>query len=141
EVASWPRHALVHRPDAHKSVTDSLLAAGVLHARNEYLFDPYISVRAGMFWLRVLASVWLDDAWGEYAQLARAQLNGGRALTDAQLFALVTVSYNQGYPYVAGLLEAHGADWTRHLNAESADYLERVRFYTMLFQRSALASR
>ncbi len=139
EVRRWPRSPLVHDSLARKARTDSLVAAGVLDARTEYLFDPTLSTRAAIFWLRVLAQVWTDDTWpGRYGSMARARLSGGGPLTESDLLALVTVSYNQGYPYVADLVQAYGRDWIQHLNTESADYLERVSRYTAIFQRAAV---
>lgn len=138
EVRRWPRSPAVHDSLARKSRTDSLLASGSLGARTEYLFDPRLSTRASLFWLRVLAHVWTEDTWpGEYGTMARAKLAHGGPLSESDLLALVTVSYNQGHPYVAGLVEQYGRDWTAHLNAESADYLERISRYTAIFQRAA----
>ena len=138
EVRRWPRARAVHDSLATKSRTDSLLAAGTLTPANEYLFDPKLSQRAALFWLRILGHVWTEDVWpGEYGSMARAKLSGGRPLNDADLLALVTVSYNQGHPYVADLVKRYGRDWTRHLNEESADYLERIMVYTAIFQRAA----
>ena len=78
EVSRWPRHPVVHRADASKAVTDSLLKAGTIRAQTEYLFDPNIALRAGTFWLRILATIWLEDEWpGMYGTFARKQLNGG----------------------------------------------------------------
>ena len=137
EVHRWPRAGAVHDARAAKSRTDSLLAAGALTPANEYLFDPKLSQRAAIFWLRILGHVWTEDVWpGEYGTMARAKLSGGRPLNDADLLALVTVSYNQGHPYVADLVSRYGRDWTRHLNEESADYLERIMVYTEIFQRA-----
>jgi hypothetical protein len=138
EVRKWPRSPLVHDSLARKARTDSLVAAGTLDARTEYLFDPTLSTRAAIFWLRVLAQMWTDDSWpGRYGSMARARLSGGGPLPDSDLLSLVTVSYNQGHPYVAGLVQQYGRDWERHLNAEAADYLERIRDYTAVFQRAA----
>jgi hypothetical protein len=138
EVLGWPRSPLVHDTLAQKAHTDSLVAAGALGARTEYLFDPTLSTRAAIVWLRVLAQVWTDDTWpGRYGSMARARLSGGGPLPESDLLALVTVSYNQGYPYVAGLVQEYGRDWIQHLNAESADYLDRVSLYTAIFQRAA----
>jgi hypothetical protein len=138
EVARWPRAAAVHDSAARKSRTDSLLARGALNARTEYLFDPRLALRGSLFWLRILAAVWTEDEWpGQHAALARGKLARGSTLSESDLLALVTVSYNQGHPYVADLVSRHGRDWTRHLNAESADYLERITRYTGIFQRAA----
>jgi Transglycosylase SLT domain len=138
EVSRWPRVAAVHDSAARKSRTDSLLASGAVGARTEYLFDPRLALRGSLFWLRILASVWTEDEWpGQHAALARGKLARGGPLSESDLLALVTVSYNQGHPYVADLVSRHGRDWTRHLNAESADYLERITRYTWIFQRAA----
>jgi hypothetical protein len=138
EVRRWPRAAAVHDSAARKSRTDSLLAAGTLGARTEYLFDPRLAERAALFWLRILGTIWTEDEWpGQYGALTRARLANGGALGEQDLLALVTVSYNQGHPYVADLVQRYGRDWTRHLNAESADYLERIARYTEIFQRAA----
>jgi hypothetical protein len=137
EVRRWPRVAAVHDSAATKSRTDDLLARGVLGPSNEYLFDPKASQRAALFWLRILGHIWTEDSWpGQYGSMARAKLAGGRPLDDPALLALVTVSYNQGHPYVADLVQRYGRDWTRHLNEESADYLDRIMRYTTIFQRA-----
>lgn len=137
EVRSWPRHPAVHRPDAEKATTDSLIEAGVLHAGNEYFFNPELSARAGMFWLRLLVEVWTEDEWpGLYGSFARNRLNRGQPLTEDQLLDLVLVSYNRGYPYAKDLVERHGRDWLRHANEEARDYVDRIRNYTVLFQQA-----
>ena len=137
EVKRWPRMAAVHDSSARKSRTDSLLARGAVTARTEYFFDPRLALRASLFWLRILATIWTEDEWpGQYGGLARARLANGGALSQSDLLALVTVSYNQGHPYVADLVQRYGRDWTRHLNAESADYLDRIARYTGIFQRA-----
>jgi len=139
EVRRWPRAAAVHDSAARKSRTDSLLARGSLGPRSEYLFDPRLAQRAALFWLRILGTIWTEDEWpGQHGALARARLAKGGALDERDLLALVTVSYNQGHPYVADLVQRHGRDWTKHLNAESADYLERITRYTEIFQRAAI---
>lgn len=138
EVRRWPRSPAVHDSTARKSRTDSLVASGQLGPRTEYLFDPRTSTRASLFWLRVLAHMWTEDQWpGLYGTMARAQLAGGHPLSESDLLALVTVSYNQGHPYVADLVRRYGRGWTLHLNEESADYLERISRYTTIFQRAA----
>ena len=138
EVGRWPRSPAVHDSLARKSRTDSLVAAGQLGPGTEYLFDPHTSTRASLFWLRVLAHMWTEDAWpGIYGSMARARLAHGQPITESDLLALVTVSYNQGHPYVADLVERYGRDWTTHLNEESGDYLDRVSRYTAVFQRAA----
>ena len=141
EVRRWPRAAAVHDSAARKPRTDSLLARGTLGPRTEYLFDPRLAQRAALFWLRILGTVWTEDEWpGQHGALARQKLANGGVLGEPDLLALVTVSYNQGHPYVADLLRRHGRDWTRHLNAESADYLESIARYTEIFQRAARGS-
>ena len=138
EVMAWPRHPASHTPDATKARTDSLVAAGVLGPDSEYFFNTRQSTRAALFWLRILATVWLEDEWpGQHGSAARAALNGGAALAESQLFDLVTVSYNQGHPYVRELIDRYGVEWTEHLNEEASDYLERVRTYTVIFQQAA----
>lgn len=137
EVANWARHPVVHSANAREATTDSMLAAGTLSARNEYLFDPALSMRAGMFWLRILAQIWQSDQYpGMYGRLASEKLAGNQSLSDAQLLQLVTVSYNQGHPYVKDLVEKHGTKWTLYLNAEALDYLERIEKYTVMFQQA-----
>lgn len=137
EVRSWPRHPAVHTPAARKVRTDSLVAAGAVTAANEYFFAPRQQMRGAMIWLRLLATNWLEDEWpGAHGSFARERLNGGRPITDRQLFDLVTVSYNQGTTYVRALIERHGTDWQRHLNAEAADYLARIREYTIIVQQA-----
>jgi hypothetical protein len=137
EVRRWPRVAAVHDSAARKSRTDSLLARGTVGARTEYLFDPLLAQRASLFWLRILGTIWTEDEWpGQYGPLARGKLAKGSTLDEADLLALVTVSYNQGHPYVADLVKRYGRDWTKHLNAEASDYLERITRYTEIFQRA-----
>lgn len=134
EAISWPRHPVIHSPRITKARADSLIAAGTVNARNEYLLDPVLATRAGMFELRLIADIWRHHE--EYAPFARRVLNNGRPLTEDQVLDLVTVSYNQGYLYVHQLMERYGADWKQHLNPESRDYLERIRAYTTLFQQA-----
>jgi hypothetical protein len=137
EVQRWPRTPAVHDSAARESRTDSLLARGVVSARTEYLFDPRLAQRASLFWLRILGTIWTEDEWpGQYGALARGKLAKGSTLGEQDLLALVTVSYNQGHPYVADLVQRYGRDWTSHLNAEAADYLERITRYTGIFQRA-----
>jgi hypothetical protein len=138
EIRQWPRSADVHSEKAREARTDSLIARGSLTGRNEYLFDPRQSMRASMFWLRMLADVWLLDEWpGQYGRLARERLGSAGTLSERDLLDLVTVSYNQGHPYVAELVRKHGRNWKQHLNDESRDYLDRIVLYTQIFQRSA----
>lgn len=136
EVRRWPRTAAVHDSLARKGRTDSLLARGLVTPRTEYLFEPRLALRASMFWLRILATTFTEDEWpGEYGTLMRTKLAGGGRLSEQDLLSLVTVAYNQGHPYVADLVKRYGREWTRHLNAESSDYLERITHYTSVFQR------
>jgi transglycosylase-like protein with SLT domain len=138
EVSRWPRYPPVHDDKATKARTDSLIARGVVTGRNEYLFNPRSAMRASMFWLRMLADIWRLDEWpGQYGRLARERLGAAGTLGERDLLDLVTVSYNQGHPYVAELLRKYGRDWKRHLNDESRDYLERIVLYTEIFQRAS----
>ena len=141
EVSGWARNAAVRGPSATTRSIDSLLARGAVSARNEFLFDPVSSTRAAVFWIRLLENKWTTDFWpGGYGPSARLRLNGGRPLTQRQMFDLVTVSYNRGYIEVKALVDKYGSDWAAHLSeltggqAEAADYLERVRAYTALLQ-------
>ena len=144
EVDGWARHPLVHSPDATRERTIALLAEGAVTASNEYFFHPPLATRGAMFWLRLLANKWTTDGWpGEYGSFARSALNGGAPLSDGQLLDLVAVSYNRGYPWVHEMIVRHGPAWVSRLadqgahGVQAADYLERVRFYTALFQRAA----
>jgi hypothetical protein len=141
EVNRWTRNAAARAPMATAPFIDSLLARGAVSARNEYLFDPATSARAAVFWIRLLENKWTTDFWpGGYGPAARSRLNGGKPLTQRQMFDLVTVSYNRGYIEVKALVDRYGPAWTSHLaeltggRAEAADYLERVRAYTALLQ-------
>ena len=141
EVNRWPRSAAARAPSASAATIDSLLARGELTSRNEYLFDPVLSARSAVFWIRLLENKWITDFWpGGYGPSVRQRLNGGKPLTQHQLFDLVTVSYNRGYIEVKGLVDKYGTDWVAHLaeltggRAEAADYLERVRDYTALLE-------
>jgi hypothetical protein len=117
-----------------RALADSLPPAAA--ARADYLFDPLHSARAATIWLRMLAEIWTTDSWpGAYGSLARQKLNGGAPITESALLELVVVSYNQGALYAQRLVDRWGADWTRHLDPEPADYLERVRAYVTQFQR------
>jgi len=112
------------------------LAAQPDPGARDYVFDPIASTRAAEFWLRMLEAIWTTDIWpGAYGRFAREKLNGGQPLTEDQLLDLATVAYNQGAQYVHTLVDRWGADWTRHLDPEPADYLERIRAYTVLSQR------
>lgn len=144
EVNRWPRYAPVHASTATAPIIDALLARGVVSSHNEYLFDPGTSARAAVFWIRLLENKWTTDFWpGGYGTSVRNRLNGGKALTQRQMFDLVTVSYNRGYIEVKALVDRYGVSWTSHLSeltggrAESADYLERVRAYTALLQAAS----
>jgi hypothetical protein len=144
EVLAWPRATTIHDSSATQEGTMALLESGAVDSGNEYLFDPGTALRASEFWLRILATIWTEDEWpGAYGSLARSKLGVGQdgRLREDDLLALVIVSYNQGYPYVADLVKQYGRGWTAHLNAESADYLERILDYTELFQNSAASSR
>jgi hypothetical protein len=141
EVNGWVRNPAVHSPLASTSSVSSLLARGAVTSRNEYLFDPETSARAAVFWIRLLENKWTTDFWpGGYGPSARQRLNGGKPLTQHQMFDLVTVSYNRGYIEVKALVDKYGDGWVSHLTelkgaqAEAADYLERVRAYTGLLQ-------
>jgi Transglycosylase SLT domain len=141
EVNRWPRSPAVRAPSASAAQIDSLLARGAVSARSEYLFDPETSARAAVFWIRLLENKWTTDFWpGGYGPSVRARINGGKPLTQHEMFDLVTVSYNRGYIEVKALVDKYGADWVAHLGeltgtqAEAADYLERVRAYTALLQ-------
>lgn len=141
EVNGWPRTSAPRAPTANAATIDSLLARGKLTSRNEYLFDPVLSARAAVFWIRLLENKWTSDFWpGGYGPSARGRLSGGKPLTQHEMFDLVTVSYNRGYIEVKALVDRYGTDWVAHLaeltggRAEAADYLERVRAYTALLE-------
>jgi len=140
EIHRWPRSPLVHDAPASAATIDSLLAAGVLTSRNEYLFDPALGARAAVFWLRMLVDKWTTNTWpGGYGSFARRAIAAGHPLDDDQLANLVIVSYNRGYLVVHDLVARYGAQWTAHLadlgapGIEAADYLDRVRSYALLF--------
>ena len=141
EVNGWPRSSAARAPSTNAATIDSLLARGTLTSRNEYLFDPELSARAAVFWIRLLENKWTSDFWpGGYGPSVRERLNGGKPLMRHQMFDLVTVSYNRGYIEVKALVDKYGTDWVAHLaeltggRAEAADYLERVRAYTALLE-------
>ena len=138
EVESWPRVKAVHDSAATRPRISSLLAQKSVTPANEYLFNPRSALRASTFWLRILATIWTEDTWpGMHGPLAREKLAAGKGpVSESDLLNLVTVSYNQGHPYVADLLTRYGREWTRHLNEEASDYLERIRVYTVIFQRA-----
>lgn len=140
EVHRWPRSRVVHDAGASAARIDSLLAAGALTSRSEYLFDPALGARAAVLWVRLLENKWTTNSWpGGYGTFARAAINAGRPLDDDQLADLVIVSYNRGYLVVHDLVARYGARWTSHLpelgpaGVEAADYLDRVRAYAVLF--------
>ena len=115
------------------------MAARAIHPGNEYFFNRVQAARGGTFWLRLLIEVWTQDEWpGQYGSFARQRLNDGRPLTEDQLLDLILVSYNRGYPYTRDLVERHGRDWLRHANEEATDYVERIRAYTVIFQKAGL---
>lgn len=148
EVRRWPRSPYVHAESLSKHAIDSLLRAGALNAKVEFLFDPARATRAAAFWVRLLENKWSTDFWpGGYGTLARDKLNHGNPLTESQLIDLVTMCYNRGYIRVHDLVMRYGPTWTDHLgalgadSAEARDYLERVRAYTALFEGLSTTSR
>ncbi|MDQ2766798.1 MAG: lytic transglycosylase domain-containing protein [Gemmatimonadota bacterium] len=147
EVNRWRRAPAVHVASASTSSIDSMLARGAVSARDEYLFDPGTSARAAVFWIRLLENKWTTDFWpGGYGPSVRHRLTDGKPLTQHEMFDLVTVSYNRGYIEVKALVDKYGPEWTAHLSeltggrAEAADYLERVRAFTLLLQRTTSAT-
>ena len=146
EVNRWQRSRAVRLSSASASEIDSMLAHGVVGARDGISVRSGTSARAAVFWIRLLENKWTTDFWpGGYGPSARARLNGGEPLTPHQMFDLVTVSYNRGYIEVKALVDRYGPEWTSHLaaltggRAEAADYLERVRAYTQLLQATSTA--
>jgi hypothetical protein len=144
EVDGWPRDAAIHDRPITRAGIDSLLASGAVDSRAEYLFDPVTSARAAAFWLRLLINKWTMDQWpGGYGRVARERIAHGARLTQSELLDLVVVSYNRGYREVFALVTRYGASWRSHLDelgargAEAADYLERIRAYTVLFAAAA----
>ncbi len=138
EIQGWPRDSLLRAGGPGALEEGRRLAAQPLEsaARRDYLFDPVLETRAAVFWLRMLEAVWTTDVWpGAYGSFARQKLNGGTPLTETQLLELATVAYNQGAQYVRALVDRWGPAWTQHLDPEPADYLERIRAYTLLLQR------
>lgn len=147
EVQGWARNAVVHSSTVTRADIVAGLQDGTISSANEYLFAPVPSVRAAVFWLRLLENKWTSDAWpGGYGTFARAALDAGAPLTQSQLVDLVTVSYNQGYDWVHDLVVRYGAGWTSMLaqqgaaGVEAADYLDRVRHFTSVFQDAATAA-
>jgi len=141
EVNRWPRSRALRSRAATSATIDSMIAQGALTSRQDYLLDPVRSARAAVFWVRLLENKWTTDFWpGGYGSAVRKRLNGGRELTNHQMFDLVTISYNRGYIEVKSLVDRYGTEWTSHLSelpgreAEAADYLERVRAYTAELQ-------
>jgi hypothetical protein len=133
EVRSWPRDPRFHAAPATEAAVRALVSSGELRPETEYLLDPRAAARAAVLWLRLLEVTWTEREWpGTYGDSVRARLNG---LTEDQLFDLVTASYNLGYPEVWALVREHGPAWKDHLPAETKDYVERIRIYTVLFQR------
>ena len=151
ELERWPRDSVLRAGGAGpgaggdsaalaralgrgRALADSVPPAQA--ARADYLLDPVLSARAATIWLRMLAEIWTSDSWpGAYGSLAREKVNAGAPLTESELLELVVVAYNQGAQYVRQLVDRWGADWTRHLDPEPADYLDRVQAYTTRFQR------
>ncbi len=146
EVNGWPRDSAVHadttRPQISADTVRARLARGAITSRTEYLFDPALSTRAAEFWIRLLQTKWTSDTWpGGYGTFAAQKLNHGQTVSGNQLFDLVTVSYNQGYGWTRGAVDRLGVEWVRRLpelgpaGVEAADYLARVRNYTVILQR------
>lgn len=137
EVERWPRHPGVHGPGFSPGRVKRLVEKGEIGPHNEYLFDPARSTRGAVLWLMTLVDRWTTDELPDgYGSFARGRLNQGKALSEQQLLDLVTASYNGGYSYVRDLVEEHGTAWTEHTNDEVADYLERVRRFTVLYQQA-----
>lgn len=146
EVNGWPRDPAIH-PDttAPPISADSVrarLARGAVTSRTEYLFDPALSTRAAEFWIKLLQTKWTSDTWpGGYGTFASQKLGGGQPVSGNRLFDLVTVSYNQGYVWTHDAVDRLGVEWVRRLpelgpaGVEAADYLARVRAYTVALQR------
>ncbi|HEY0024404.1 MAG TPA: carbohydrate binding domain-containing protein [Longimicrobium sp.] len=144
-----------------------------------YFSDPLKTTRAMVYHLKQIENVWKGThkvTWGNgrhswwrpsdsrlafspkdtsYAALAVTVF--GRAPTETEMFDLVAVSYNRGYPWVEKQLIKYGANWANQLKAdalsgpclkpasagprdsldirrEAACYLDRARHYTILFQ-------
>jgi Transglycosylase SLT domain len=136
EVRGWPRDPRFHAAPATAEEVRARVASGELRPETEYLLDPRTAARAAVLWLRLLEVTWTEDGWpGMYGDSARLRLNGGTPLTEGQLLDLVLASYNHGYPEVWALVREHGPAWKDHLPPEPRDYVERIRAYTVLFQR------
>jgi len=141
EILGWPRDTALRAGGAPALAEGRALAEEPPGeaARRDYLFDPVLETRAAVFWLRMLEVIWTTDVWpGAYGSFAREKLNGsagGAPLTELQLLDLAAVSYNQGVEYARDLVTRFGPAWTGHLDPEPSDYLERVRAYTVLFEK------
>lgn len=146
EVNGWPRDPAIHVDTTAAQISaDSVrarLARGAVTSRTEYLFDPALSARAAEYWVKMLQTKWSTDTWpGGYGTFARQKLAAGQPIGDDRLFELVTVSYNQGYVWTHNAVDRLGVDWVRRLpelgpaGVEAADYLARVRAYTVALQR------
>lgn len=146
EVNSWPRDPAIHRDSTvlplSPDTVSARLARGAITSRTEYLFDPALSTRAAEFWIKLLQTKWTSDTWpGGYGTFASQKLGRGQPVSGDRLFELVTVSYNQGYVWTHDAVNRLGVDWVRRLpelgpaGVEAADYLARVRAYTVALQR------
>ncbi|GJG86224.1 hypothetical protein tb265_14050 [Gemmatimonadetes bacterium T265] len=146
EVNGWPRDPAIHADSTAPQISaDSVrarLARGAVTSRTEYLFDPALSTRAAEYWIKLLETKWTMDAWpGGYGTFAAQKLGGGQPVSGDRLFELVTVSYNQGYVWTRSAVDRLGVDWVKRLpelgaaGVEAADYLARVRAYTVALQR------
>lgn len=147
EVNGWPRDPAIHSDTTMPSLpADSVrarLARGAITSRTEYLFDPVLSARAAEFWIKLLETKWTSDTWpGGYATFVNQKLGKNRRpITADQVTDLVIVSYNQGYVWTHDAVDRLGVDWVRRLpelgapGIEAADYLARVRAYTLALQR------
>lgn len=136
EVRSWPRDPRFHAAPATAAAVRALVTSGELRPGTEYLLDPRTAARAAVLWLWLLEVTWTEREWpGMYGDSARLKLNAGAPLTEDQLLDLVLASYNHGYPEVWELVRAHGPAWKEHLPYEPRDYVERIRAYTVIFQR------
>lgn len=92
---------------------------------------------SGAFSADSVGGSWTTDGLPDgYGSFARTRLNRGKPLTEQQFFDLITASYNAGCAYVRSLVEEHRTAWVHHTNQESAEYLDRVRHYTLLYQRA-----
>lgn len=136
EVRGWPRDPRFHAAPATEASVRALVSSGELRPGTEYLLDPRTAARAAVLWLRLLEVTWTEREWpGMYGDSARLKLNAGAPLTEDQLLDLVLASYNHGYPEVWALVREYGAAWKDHLPPEPREYVERIRAYTVLFQK------